>query len=76
VRIDSHLTRVKHAYTHFKIIMEVYCCRYVSGRVSLHGPAAHRWIRIDDYKNYPFPKANHKFIPLLRKNKKVADFGK
>ena len=76
VRIDSHLTRVKHAYTHFKIIMEVFCCRYASGRVSLHGPAAHRWIRIDDYKNYPFPKANHKFIPLLRKNKKVADFGK
>jgi A/G-specific adenine glycosylase len=65
VRIDSHLTRVKHAYTHFKIIMEVFCCRYVSGKVKLNGPTAHRWIRIEEYKNYPFPKANHKFIPLL-----------
>jgi len=65
VRIDSHLTRVKHAYTHFRIIMEVFCCRYVSGKVKLHGPTAHRWIRIEEYKNYPFPKANHKFIPLL-----------
>jgi A/G-specific adenine glycosylase len=68
VRIDRHLTRVKHAYTHFKIIMEVFCCRYVSGRVKLHGPTAHRWIRIEDYKNFPFPKANHKFIPLLKKS--------
>jgi len=65
VRIDSHLTRIKHAYTHFKIIMEVFCCRYVSGKVKLNGPTAHRWIRIEEYKNYPFPKANHKFIPLL-----------
>ena len=65
VRIDSYLTRVKHAYTHFRITMEVFCCQYVSGRVKLNGPTAHRWIKIDEYKEYPFPKANHKFIPLL-----------
>jgi A/G-specific adenine glycosylase len=65
VCIDRHLARVKHAYTHFKIIMEVFCCRYVSGRVKLHGPSAHRWIRIREYRNFPFPRANHKFIPLL-----------
>lgn len=66
VRIDSHLIQVKHAYTHFKIVMEVFCCRYVSGKVRLNGPAAHRWIRLNDYTKYPFPKANHKFIPLLK----------
>jgi len=65
VRIGSHLTRVKHAYTHFRIVMEVFCCRFVSGKVKLNGPTAHRWIRIEEYKNYPFPKANHKFIPFL-----------
>jgi A/G-specific adenine glycosylase len=66
VQIDHHLIRVKHAYTHFKIVMEVFCCRFVSGRVRLNGPAAHRWIRLDDYPKYPFPRANHKFIPLLK----------
>jgi A/G-specific adenine glycosylase len=76
VRIDRYLTRVKHAYTHFRIIMDVFCCRYVSGRVKLNGPAAHRWIGIEEYKNYPFPKANHKFIPLLKSNKREAGFGK
>ena len=66
VSIDRHLAQVKHAYTHFKIVMEVYCCKYVSGRVYLRGPAAFRWIRLNQYENYPFPRANHKFIPLLQ----------
>jgi len=68
VQIERHLAQVKHAYTHFKIVMDVFCCKYVSGRVYLRGPAAFRWIRLDEYKNYPFPKANHKFIPLLMKS--------
>lgn len=66
VEIDRHLAKVKHAYTHFKIVMEVFCCKYVSGRVYLRGPVAFSWIRIHEYENYPFPRANHKFIPLLQ----------
>jgi A/G-specific adenine glycosylase len=65
VNIDRHLATVQHAYTHFKIVMDVFCCRYISGRVYLRGPVAFRWIRLNEYKRYPFPKANHKFIPLL-----------
>ena len=65
VKIEQHLTQVKHAYTHFKITMEVFCCKYVSGRVYLRGPVDFCWIRIDEYQKFPFPRANHKFIPLL-----------
>ena len=67
VRIDCHLAQVKHAYTHFKIIMEVYCCTYLDGRVRLNGPVAHRWIRLPEIHKFPVPKANHKFIPKLMK---------
>lgn len=66
VSIDDYLTQVRHAYTHFKIVMDVYCCRYVSGRVKLHGPVDYRWITLEEIDRYPFPKANHKFIPLLK----------
>lgn len=66
IGIDSHLSRVRHAYTHFKIRMDVFCCRYISGRVRLNGPVAHRWIKLDHLQNYPFPKANHKFLSPLR----------
>jgi A/G-specific adenine glycosylase len=65
VNIERHLAQVKHAYTHFRIIMEVFCCNYVSGRVYLRGPVDFRWIRLNEYRRYPFPKANHKFIPFL-----------
>lgn len=65
VEIHSHLIRVKHAYTHFKIEMDVFYCRYVSGRIRLNGPVDFRWIRLEEIDQYPFPKANLKFIPSL-----------
>jgi len=66
VVVDAYLTRVRHVYTHFKIVMDIYCCRYVSGRVRLNGPVDHRWIRINEIDRFAFPKANHKFLPALR----------
>ena len=66
VDIESSVTRVKHAYTHFKIIMDVFRCNYLSGRVRRKGPVAHCWVQLKDLEKYPFPKANHKFIPYLK----------
>jgi A/G-specific adenine glycosylase len=66
VHVERHLAQIKHAYTHFKIVMEVFCCRYKSGRIKLKGPVGFRWIGLDEFKNFPFPRANHKFIPLLK----------
>ena len=66
VEVRSFLTQVKHAYTHFKVVMDVFCCEYVSGRVKLNGAADFRWIHLKEIDTYPFPGANHKFIPLLK----------
>lgn len=65
VQIEDILTTVKHAYTHFKIQMKVYLCSYLSGQVHLKGPVDFKWITFDEIGTFPFPKANHKFIPLL-----------
>ncbi|MGB8426155.1 MAG: A/G-specific adenine glycosylase [Desulfobacterales bacterium] len=65
VALDSHLTRIRHAYTHFRIVMDVYRCRYISGQVTLNGPTDHRWVELDELTGFPFPKANLKFMPLL-----------
>ena len=69
VSIDEYLTRVLHAYTHFKIVMDVYCCQYVSGRIKLNGPVDYRWIRLGEIEHYAFPKANHKFFSALKGRK-------
>ena len=66
VRIDAHLCRVRHAYTHFRIVMDVFCCSHISGSVRLNGPVDHRWIALAEVADYPLPKANHKFIPQLK----------
>ena len=65
VAVAGHIAQVKHAYTHFKILMDVFSCRYVSGDVKLNGPVDFRWITRREIEHYPFPKANHKFIHLL-----------
>ena len=65
IEVTGRISRVRHAYTHFKIIMDVFCCRYLSGRVRLAGPTAHQWITLEEIENYPFPKANHKFFKAL-----------
>ncbi len=66
VGIDAHLCQVHHAYTHFRIVMDVFCCSYISGRVRLRGAVDHRWISIHQLDEFPFPRANHKFMPQLR----------
>jgi A/G-specific adenine glycosylase len=68
IEIIEFLTRIKHAYTHFKLIMDVFRCRYLSGDIVLQGPVDCRWITIDEIGMFPFPAANHKFIPLLKEN--------
>ena len=66
VDIIEPLTRVRHAYTHFRIVMDIFRCRYRSGHIVLRGPVDYRWITIDEIDAFPFPVANHKFIPLLK----------
>jgi A/G-specific adenine glycosylase len=65
VSIQSQLISIRHAYTHFKIKADVFVCDCISGRVRLNGPVDYQWVRPGDLKNYPFPKANNKFIPML-----------
>ena len=73
VHVDAHLTRVRHAYTHFRILLDVFVCRYASGRVRLNGPDDYRWIKPGDTDRYPFPGANHKFIPLLLRHMGLSE---
>ena len=73
VEVKQKLARVKHAYTHFKIDMDVFICDYKSGRVRLNGPVDFRWIKPAGIDQYPLPKANHKFLPELKKT--LVDYG-
>jgi A/G-specific adenine glycosylase len=65
IKVVKHLTFVKHAYTHFKIQMDVFICQHLSGKIELNGPVGYKWVSVKDLDQYPFPKANLKFFEDL-----------
>ena len=65
IAVESFLTRIRHAYTHFKIVMDIYNCVFVSGKVRLNGPVDYRWVKAGELGMYPFPGADRKFIGLI-----------
>ena len=60
-----YLTRVRHAYTHFKVVVDVFECDYQAGEVVLNGPRDAKWIEIATLRDYPLPRVTHKFLGEL-----------
>jgi len=59
------LAIVKHAYSHFRITLHAFECRYLSGRPRALGCAAWKWVAPEDLKRYAFPRANRKIIEAI-----------
>jgi A/G-specific adenine glycosylase len=68
VAVDGHLAQIRHAYSHFKIVMDVFACRHLAGRIHLRGPADFAWVFPKQLDNYPFSGAHRKLIPTLQKH--------
>jgi A/G-specific adenine glycosylase len=66
IAVDRHLTRIRHAYTHFTLTADVFLSRYVAGRVRLRTARCHRWTTFRRLADLPMHKANHKFLGALR----------
>ncbi len=60
-----YLTRVKHAYTHFKVVVDVFRCEYQTGEVVLKGPRDAKWVEVTALQEYPLPRVTHKFLGKL-----------
>jgi len=63
------LVSVRHAYTHFRITLHAFECRYLSGRCRAIGCDDFKWVRPPDLDRYAFPKANRRIIDALRANR-------
>ncbi len=75
VQVAEHVARVSHAYSHFRVELDVFLCRSARGRVRLDGPVAFRWVTPDELDDFAFPGANRKFIPALRRALAAARAG-
>jgi A/G-specific adenine glycosylase len=56
---------VDHTYSHFRVRLHVFECRFVSGRVRCNSCDDFRWVRPQELDDYAFPGANRKIFPFL-----------
>jgi A/G-specific adenine glycosylase len=65
VKVGKAICTIDHAYSHFSITLTAFRC-------SLQGPASGlrcdrptRWVLLNELRDLPFPKANHKIFEAL-----------
>jgi A/G-specific adenine glycosylase len=65
VSVGSLLVSVRHAYSHFKIVLHAFLCEYRGGRARAIGCDAVKWVWPKQLKEYAFPAANQRIIKKL-----------
>ncbi len=65
-RIVAQPAAVRHAFTHFKIVSQIFICQYISGRVNLDGWISHQWVRRQSLDRYAFSKTALKVMGYLQ----------
>ncbi|OLP16074.1 A/G-specific adenine glycosylase [Leptolyngbya sp. 'hensonii'] len=66
IAVGEHLITVNHAYTHFRVTLQVYHCQYLGGEPQPLECEEVRWVTLETIDQYPFPKANVQIIEALR----------
>ncbi len=66
VEVGEFLVRVRHAFTHFRITLDAYHCRHVSGEPRALGVADFAWVTLEEMAGYAFGKADQQIIAALR----------
>jgi adenine-specific DNA glycosylase len=62
------LSRFPHAYTHFRVTIHAFHCRYLSGEPQALGCADWRWVRPGELDDFALPAADRQIIAALRGN--------
>lgn len=66
IAVGSKLMTIDHAYTHFKVRLNVFNCTHLSGEPQPLECDEIRWVTLDEISDYPFPKANTQIIEALK----------
>lgn len=66
VEVQDRLITIEHAYTHFKVTLNVFNCTHLSGTPQPIECDEVKWVTLDEIDEYPFPKANGQIIAAIR----------
>ena len=65
ITVGDHLITIDHAYSHFRVTLNVYWCTHVSGEPQPLECDEIQWVAPEQLNTYPFPKANEKIIAAI-----------
>ncbi|MBE9099118.1 A/G-specific adenine glycosylase [filamentous cyanobacterium LEGE 07170] len=68
VEVGDRLISLDHAYSHFRVTLNVHHCRHLSGEPQPIECDEIRWVSLDELDQYPFPAANVQIIDALKQN--------
>jgi A/G-specific adenine glycosylase len=66
IAVGDRLITIDHAYTHFRVTLNVHHCRHLSGIPEAIECDEIRWVSVTELDQFPFPKANERIIAALR----------
>ncbi len=59
------ITVIRHAYSHFRIVMSAWSCRLASGVPATTNGEPCLWVTRDQLADFAFPRANRRLIELI-----------
>ena len=66
IEVGDRLITINHAYTHFKVTLNVFNCKHLSGKPQPIECDEIKWVTLDEIDQYPFPKANGQIIEAIK----------
>ena len=65
IRVGRAFAAVRHAFSHFEMTLHGYHCTYLGGEARHREGNDCRWIRLDQFEQYAFPRAHIKLIETM-----------
>ncbi len=69
VEVGEETCEVNHAYSHYRITLHVFQCRYLNGPPQALGCTQWKWVRLQQLEDYNFPEADRPVIEMLMNGK-------
>lgn len=75
IEVRDRVITIDHAYSHFKVTLDVFNCGLIRGVPSAIECDEVRWVTLEEIEHFPFPKANEKIIDAIKISHKVKERG-
>ncbi|MGB9723782.1 MAG: A/G-specific adenine glycosylase [Chloroflexia bacterium] len=74
IEVGPLLAVLPHAYTHFRLTLHVFLCRWVAGRPQALGCAGWRWVTLEEASELPMAVLDRRIVQILQERGSMGNF--